>query len=124
MDLLSELHELTGRGEYAFPNPRDHKRCMSENAVRGAMLSLGLQGREVTAHGFRATARTLLDEVHGIRPDIIEHQLGHSIKDPLGRAYNRTTFLAERQLMMTLWADYLDKLRTGATALELELARA
>lgn len=122
IELLAELHELTGTGVYAFPNPRDRHRCMSENAVRTAMVALGLESREVTAHGFRATARTLLDEVHGIRPDIIEHQLGHSVKDPLGRAYNRTTFLPERVQMMALWADYLESLRTGATVFALEVA--
>jgi len=112
---LRELHALTGRGSFVFPNPRSPRdRCMSENAIRGAMLALGLEGREVTAHGFRATARTLLDEIHGMRPDIIEHQLAHAVKDPNGRAYNRTTFLDERRQMMQLWADYLDELRCGS----------
>ena len=67
----------------------------------------------MTGHGFRATARTLLDEVLGFRPDIIEHQLAHAVRDPNGRAYNRTTHLDERVRMMQEWADYLDRLRDG-----------
>ncbi len=122
--VLSELYELTGRGEYVFPNPRDRKKCMSENAMRSAMIALGLEGREVTAHGFRATARTLLDEIHQIRPDVIEHQLGHAVRDPLGRAYNRTTFLEERKQMMLLWANYLDALKDGASVYSLEASMA
>jgi integrase len=83
---------------------------MSENAVLGAMKAL-----EITAtvgHGFRATARTILDEVLGFRPDIIEQQLGHTVKDPLGRAYNRTKHLKERHKMMQAWGDYLDELKS------------
>jgi len=71
------------------------------------------EGDQMTGHGFRATARTILDEVLGFRPDIIEHQLEHAVKDPNGRAYNRTTHLAERTRMMQEWADYLDRLRCG-----------
>lgn len=68
----------------------------------------------MTGRGFRATARTILDEVLGFRPDIIEHQLAHAVRDPNGNAYNRTTFLNERREMMQAWADYLDKLRREA----------
>jgi len=68
---------------------------------------------EMTVHGFRAMARTILDEVLGVRPDIIEHQLAHQVKDPLGRAYNRTKFIDERRKMMQQWADYLDGLKKG-----------
>jgi len=67
----------------------------------------------MTGHGFRAVARTLLDEVLKERPDLIEHQLAHAVKDPNGRAYNRTTFLPERHEMMQRWADYLDELKAG-----------
>lgn len=65
----------------------------------------------MTAHGFRAMARTVLDEVLGFRPDYIEHQLAHAVRDPNGRAYNRTAHLVERRKMMQAWADYIDKLR-------------
>ncbi|MDS3861238.1 hypothetical protein RIF25_10510 [Thermosynechococcaceae cyanobacterium BACA0444] len=84
---------------------------MSNAAITAALRAMGIDGSEQTAHGFRATARTLLDEVLGIRPDYIEHQLGHTVKDPLGRAYNRTTHLKERREMMQVWADYLDTLK-------------
>ena len=77
-------------------------------------MYLGYDGDTITGHGFRAMARTVLDEVLGFRPDYIEHQLAHAVRDPLGRAYNRTTHLAERKKMMQAWADYLDALRVGA----------
>ena len=122
VDVLRDLHNLTGSGEYVFPSPRSRYKPMSENAMRGAMIGLGLDGNEVTAHGFRATARTLLDEVMQVRPEIIEHQLGHTVRDPLGRAYNRTTYISERRVMMQQWADYLESLRCGATVLQLDSA--
>lgn len=109
--ILKEIHPLTRLGKYVFPSARTAQRPMSNAAITSALRAMGLSGDEVTAHGFRATARTLLDEVLGYRPDWIEHQLGHTVKDPLGRAYNRTTFLSERREMMQAWADYLDKLK-------------
>ena len=84
---------------------------MSENAVLAALRSLGIGKEEMTGHGFRAMARTLLDEVLGFRPDFIEHQLAHVVRDPLGRAYNRTAHLPQRREMMQEWADYLDQLK-------------
>ena len=105
--IFKEIHPVTKSSVFVFPNSRSHKKPMSENAVLCALRSLGLKKEEMTGHGFRAMARTLLDEVLGFRPDIIEHQLAHSVKDPLGRAYNRTTFLAERKKMMQDWADWL-----------------
>jgi integrase len=86
---------------------------MSENTVNAALRRLGIPSDELTGHGFRAMARTILDEVHGFRIDLIEHQLAHAVKDPLGRAYNRTSHLPERRRMMQAWADYLDSLRIG-----------
>ena len=80
---------------------------------------MGYTKDEMTGHGFRAMARTILDEVLGVRPDIIEHQLAHAVRDPLGRAYNRTTHLPERRAMMQRWADYLDGLKTGAEVVPL-----
>jgi integrase len=111
--VLGELHALTGRGVYAFPGARSDKRCMSENAVLYALRGLGIEKDTMTGHGFRAMARTILDEVLGFRVDLIEHQLAHAVKDANGRAYNRTAHLPERRKMMQAWADYLDKLKAG-----------
>ena len=109
--ILRELQLVTGRSEYVFPSVRDRKRPMSENTVTAALRRMGFDGETMTGHGFRAMARTILDEVLGFRPDIIEHQLAHAVRDPLGRAYNRTSHLQERVKMMQVWADYLDSLR-------------
>lgn len=112
--VLRDLQPLTGRGEYVFPSVRGPRRPMSENTVNVALRSLGFDGDTMTGHGFRAMARTILDEVLGFRPDYIEHQLAHAVRDPLGRAYNRTAHLAERRKMMQVWANYLDSLRMVA----------
>ncbi len=109
--ILKDLQPLTGKSEWVFPGVRSGKRPMSNNTILAALRNLGFEKDEMTGHGFRAMARTLLDEVLGERPDLIEHQLAHSVRDPLGRAYNRTTHLAERKAMMQRWADYLDGLR-------------
>ena len=89
---------------------------MSNNAILAALRRMGLGKEEMSGHGFRAMARTLLDEVLGFRPDFIEHQLAHAVRDPNGRAYNRTAYLPERRKMMQEWADYLDRLRAGEEA--------
>ena len=115
VDILKELQPITERSEFVFPSARGAKRPMSENAVTVALRSLGFDGTTMTGHGFRAMARTILDEVLGFRPDFIEHQLAHAVRDPNGRAYNRTAHLAERKKMMQAWADYLDTLRAGAS---------
>ena len=112
--ILRELQPLTGYGRFVFPGARSNKRHMSDNAILAAMRRMGIDKTEMSGHGFRATARTILDEVLGVRPDYIEHQLAHAVRDPNGRAYNRTAHLPERRLMMQQWADYLDKLRAGA----------
>lgn len=117
--ILRELHALTGNGQYAFPCARSSGRPMSDNAVLAAMRRSGIPAEEMTGHGFRAMARTILDEVLGFRPDFIEHQLAHAVKDPNGRAYNRTAHLKERKKMMQAWADYLDKLKAGADVIPL-----
>jgi integrase len=114
VDILHELHPLTGRGRFVFPSARSNKRPMSDNAILAAMRRSGIDKDEMTGHGFRAVARTILDEVLGVRPDYIEHQLAHAVRDPNGRAYNRTAHLPERRKMMQQWADYLDKLKAGA----------
>jgi integrase len=112
--LLEALKAVSGGGEYAFPNARDKKRPISEVTMIGALRRMGVRRNEMTVHGLRATARTLLEEVLGERYDLIEHQLAHTVRDPNGRAYNRTVHLAERKRMMLRWADYLDALRETA----------
>lgn len=95
---------------------------MSENTINAALRGMGYSKEIHTAHGFRAMARTILDEVLGERVDYIEHQLAHTVKDPNGRAYNRTAHLPARRKMMQCWADYLDKLRIGAEIIEFKSA--
>lgn len=112
LEILKALHPLTGSGKYVFPCHRSPLRCMSENALIAALRRMGYTKEEMTPHGFRATARTILDEVLHQRVDFIEHQLAHAVKDPNGRAYNRTAHLPERKKMMQLWADYLDGLKS------------
>lgn len=117
--VFKSLQPLTGFGKYVFPCNRSPLRCMSDNALNAALRRLGFTKDEATAHGFRASARTILDEVLKVRPDFIEHQLSHSVRDALGTAYNRTTHLDERKKMMQLWADYLDGLKSGAKVIPL-----
>jgi len=114
LTVLRELHALTGRGRYVFPGARSPKRPMSNNAVNAALRRMGYDKSTMTGHGFRAMARTILDEVLHVRPDYIEHQLAHAVRDPNGRAYNRTAHLAERRAMMQQWADYLDLLKANS----------
>jgi integrase len=102
-----------------FASPRSKDRSMSENAVNVALRTLGYDRDTVTGHGFRATARTILDEKLRYRVEVIEMQLAHAVRDPLGRAYNRTKYLEERKDMMRHWADYLDKLKAGAEVVQL-----
>lgn len=112
IDALREIQPLTGHSRYVFTGARSDTRPMSENTVNGALKRLGVDTQtELTGHGFRAMARTVLEEVHNFRPEIIELQLAHAVRDPLGRAYNRTKHLETRKKMMQVWADYLDELR-------------
>lgn len=120
--ILRELRPLTGRGDYVFPSHRGRGRPMSDAALGAAMRRMGIDGDTMTAHGFRAMARTVLDEVLGFRPDYIEHQLAHAVRDPNGRAYNRTAHLLERKKMMQAWADYLEDLREGANVVPIRKA--
>lgn len=117
VEILTSLHPLTGNGRYVFPSARtpNGSRAMSDMALLAALRRLGIGRDEMTVHGFRAMARTILDEVLGFRPDFIEHQLAHAVRDPNGRAYNRTAHLPERHKMMQAWADYLDGLKAGAS---------
>jgi integrase len=118
--ILEELYPLTGHGEYVFPGARSNGQPMSGMAINVALRRAGYNTREEqTGHGFRAMARTILHQDLGIAPEIIEHQLAHRVPDALGTAYNRTKFLKERKVMMQTWADYLDKIKAGATVIEL-----
>jgi integrase len=112
--VLRDLHPLTGTGRYVFPGARSRKQPLSDMAANAALRRIGFDKATMTSHGFRAMARTILDEHLGFRPDYIEHQLAHAVRDPNGRAYNRTAHLAERRKMMQTWADLLDSLRKGA----------
>ena len=115
LEILEEQRLLTGHWNgYVFPSARSPRRAMSDNAILSAFRTMGISKDEMTGHGFRAMARTLLDEVLGERVELIEHQLAHAVKDTLGRAYNRTTHLPQRREMMQRWADYLEGLRIMA----------
>lgn len=121
--ILRDLHALTGTGRYVFPGARDLHRPMSAAAINAALRRMGYDTRtEITGHGFRAMARTILHEVLRIEPAVIEHQLGHAVPDALGGAYNRTKFIDARRTMMNQWADYLGKLKAGAEVIAITTA--
>jgi integrase len=111
--ILREIEPLTGRGRYVFPSPRSVQRPLSDNAVTAALRRIGYTGEQMSWHGFRAMASTLLNEL-GFPPDIIELQLAHQERDEVRAAYNRAQRLDERRKMMQAWADYLDGLRSGS----------
>jgi integrase len=110
--LLQDLHLVTGDRQLAFPSLKGEGRPLSENTINAALTSMGYDGTRHRAHGFRASARTMLDEQLGFPAHLIEHQLAHAVKDANGRAYNRTSHLQERRKMMQKWANYLDQLTT------------
>ena len=122
--LLKELEPLTGAGRYVFPSLLTSDRPMSDNTVRSALRRMGYGNDDMSAHGFRAMARTMAAERLGIAPEVIEAQLAHAVPDPLGRAYNRTQYLDQRRDLMTKWADYLDRLRRGGEVVPLRSAQA
>ena len=111
--MLSELKPLSGHGRYVFPSLLTGERCMSENTLRTALRRMGYTNDEMTPHGFRAMARTILVEQLNVNPDVIEAQLAHGKSGPLGAAYDRAEFMAQRRTMMSLWADYLGRLQRG-----------
>jgi integrase len=122
--ILRDLHPLTGHGRYVFPSPRTGERPMSDNGVLAALRRMGFPKDEMTGHGFRAMARTLLAERLNVDEAVIEAQLAHAVRDALGRAYNRTEFVEQRRKMLQTWADYLDKLRDGAEIIPIKRNRA
>lgn len=109
--ILKPLRDLTGGGRYAFPSLRSAAKPISDNTLNAALRRIGYSTEEMTSHGWRAIFRTLADEVLQERVDLIEAQLAHQVRDALGRAYNRTSFLPERFQLMQRWADYLDELK-------------
>jgi integrase len=123
VELLRELAPLTGHGRFVFPSLLTGERCMSENTVRTALRRLGYGNAEMTPHGFRAMARTLIAErVPGVSPDVIEAQLAHGKSGPLGMAYDRAEFMEQRRALMQAWADYLDQLKAGGKVIEFKAA--
>ena len=122
--ILRDLQPLTGDGPYVFPCARSKHRPMSDNAILSAMRRMGIDKTAACGHGFRASARTMLDEVLGFPPHLVEHQLAHAVRDPLGRAYNRTTHLPQRRKMMQDWATFLDKVRRDVKVIPLKRAGA
>lgn len=114
VDIFRQLQSLTGDGRFVFPSARSNQRSMSDAAVNAALRRIGYDTRtEITGHGFRAMARTILHEELEQKPEVIEHQLAHVVSDNLGAAYNRTKFIRERKIMMQKWADYLEMLKTN-----------
>jgi len=105
--LLRELHELTGRGKYVFPNQRDHEKPMSNGAILMALRRMGYRNK-MTGHGFRALAMSTIKERLGYRHEVVDRQLAHAQKDKVASAYDRAQFREERKKMMQDWADYLD----------------
>lgn len=119
LTILRELQALNGGSRYVFPSLLSRERCMSENTVRAALRRMGYGNDDMTAHGFRAMARTMLAEQLGIAAEVIEAQLAHAVGGSLGRAYDRTEFMPQRRDMLVQWADYLDRLREGAKVISL-----
>lgn len=121
VEILRSIKPLSGHGKYVFPSIRTGERCMSENTINAALRSMGYSKEVMTAHGFRAMARTIMDEELEERVDLIEHQLAHTVIDPNGRAYNRTSHLPARRKMMQRWTKYLDTLRMDAEVIPIRL---
>lgn len=118
--ILRELQPLSGHREFVFPGLRTSQRPMSDNTLNAALRRLGYSTEDMSAHGFRAMARTLMVEnLPGISADVLEAQLAHGKSGPLGMAYDRAEFMQQRVQMMRTWADYLDRLRRGADVLPL-----
>ena len=118
VEILLEIHKLTGSGRYVFPGARSRKKPMSENAINAALRGMGYERGSFTAHGFRSMASTLLHE-QGWPSDVIERQLAHAERNSVKAAYNRAEHLPERIRMMQIWADYLSGLKNGAEVIPL-----
>jgi len=124
VEILRGLHAWTGGGELVFPGLVAKDRPISNSTINSALHRMGYDTQtEMTGHGFRAMARTLLAEELDYPPEVIEHQLAHGVSDALGRAYNRTKYLKVRRDMMQEWADYLDELKAGAKVIPIRAQR-
>lgn len=117
--ILRELQTISGQGKYLFPCVRSISRCISENTINAALRRMGFTKDEMTGHGFRAVASTLLNESGKWNADAIEAQLAHVENDAVRRAYHRADYWSERVSMMNFWADYLDELREGGKIIPL-----
>ncbi|MDK9717948.1 MAG: integrase arm-type DNA-binding domain-containing protein [Trichlorobacter sp.] len=122
IEIIKTLQPLTGGSKLVFPSSLSDTRCISENTLNTGLRRMGIEKHELSSHGWRAVARTLLHEVLGFTPDAIEAQLAHAVPDRLGRAYNRTTHIQERRRMMQHWSDYLDGLKAGAKVIPITKA--
>ena len=122
VDILRELQPLTGHRRFIFPGARDWRRPMSDNTILSALRRLGYTKTEMTGHGFRSMASTLLNEQAWNR-DAIERQLSHAERDAIRAAYNYAEHLPERRRMMQAWADYLSSLAMGADVIPMQVAR-
>ena len=121
--LFAEIKPLSEHGEFVFQGGHDPKKPMSAAAINAALKRMGYDTqKDITSHGFRAMARTILHERLNVDPYIIEHQLAHKVPDALGAAYNRTKFIEQRTAMMQTWADYLDELKAGAKVISFKQA--
>ncbi|MGA8086721.1 MAG: integrase arm-type DNA-binding domain-containing protein [Terracidiphilus sp.] len=118
--ILRDLHKLSGNSEYVFPGARSAKRPMSDNAILAALRRMEIPADVATGHGFRASFRTLGAEQLKFPVEWLEMQLGHRVKDPLGTAYNRTSFLPERRKMMQRWCNFCDRLKAGGEVIEIQ----
>lgn len=122
INILRDVKALSGQGKYLFPGLRSAIRPMSDATLTNALRRMGYSQEELHVHGLRATARTLIRQELGFDEEPIERQLGHAVKGPLGAAYNRADFVEERKRMMQVWADYLDKLKTGGGIIPIRMA--
>lgn len=113
--ILRDLQSITGQGKFLFPSIRSAARCMSENTINAALRRLGFAKDEMTGHGFRSAASSMLNESDLWNADAIERQLAHADSDSVRRAYARADFWQERVAMMQWWANKCDKMRSGGT---------
>jgi integrase len=121
LGVLREIHPLTGHGRYVFPSPRTDSRPMSSNAILSALRRMGFAKDEMSGHGFRSMASTLLNE-QGWNRDAIERQLAHAERNSVRAAYNYAEFMPERKKMMQAWADYLEEIKAGAKIIQIRSA--
>jgi integrase len=121
LEVLREIQPLTGQGRYVFPSPRTESRPMSDNAILSALRRMGYTKDEMSGHGFRSMASTLLNE-HGWNRDAIERQLAHAERNSVRAAYNYAEFMPERKKMMQAWADYLEAIKAGTKIIPFQAA--